>query len=117
MESKPVRLLSADEILAAPDLAFEDVPVPEWGGTVRIQALPADEAAELIELLNTPEGKKLGPVRVLAQSAVDDKGARLFTQAQVEALKKKSMRVFLRLQKTAMDINGFNDVKEAGKNG
>ncbi|MFE3382837.1 hypothetical protein [Streptomyces anulatus] len=35
--------LSAEQILDADDLAIEDVPVPEWGGTVRVKGMSGTE--------------------------------------------------------------------------
>jgi hypothetical protein len=45
LEAPPV--LTADQIRAAPDHREELVPVPEWGGAVRVRSLSMDEAMAL----------------------------------------------------------------------
>jgi len=54
-------LLSADAIFAADDMVYEDVPVPEWGGEVRVSVMTGAERDELEH-------------RVLAEGKTDDDG-------------------------------------------
>lgn len=108
------KLLTAEEILAASDLATVDVEVPEWGGTVRLRQLSAGETITFSEAASG--NKKLGTVKLIAMSAVDESGNRLFTDKQVEALKSKSIKIFVKLQKIALELNGFTEKEEALKN-
>jgi hypothetical protein len=39
-DSEVVKVLSVDEILQAKDFRDEVVPVPAWGGAVRVRTLP-----------------------------------------------------------------------------
>ena len=50
-------LLNKEQILNADDLTFEDVEVPEWGGTVRIRCLESTERDEFEQSLLDAKGK------------------------------------------------------------
>lgn len=116
--------LSREQILQAQDLGHEDVEVPEWGGTVRIKALTAGER-DLYEALVflDPKGdpvKRREDVRakLIAFAAVDVDGNRLFTEADIAALSKKSGRALDRLFEAASRLSGLGpeDVKALEKN-
>lgn len=62
--------LSADAILSAPDITEEDVPVPEWGGKVRVRALTRGEVHKIRYDARIPNTNPL---------QVDDAKADLFT--------------------------------------
>jgi len=110
-------LLTGAAILAASDLETIDLEVPEWGGTIRLRSLTADEAFDFMDLLNDPVKKKLAAVHLIALSAVDGEGTRLFpTPAEVEQLRRKNIRVFMRLQKALLKLNGFGDTADDVKN-
>ncbi len=98
--------LSADDILATDDLATTKVYVPEWKSSVRFRAMSAFEAIRFQEGLAGPQRKEAW-VKIFALCAVDADGQRLFTNEKMEALRKKSTPVFLRLQKMLMTLNGF----------
>lgn len=98
--------LSADDILSAEDLTVTKVHIPEWKGTVRFRALSAFEAIRFQEGLAGPQRKEAW-VKIFALCAVDADGQKLFTTDKMEALRKKSTPVFLRLQKMLMTLNGF----------
>ena len=119
-----MKLLTAAEILEKDDSQHEDVAVPEWGGTVRMCALSGDErdAYEKSIVRVTGKGKSESReivmegirAKLVARSAVDDKGARLFTDAQVSALGKKNAAVLDRLFAVAQRLSGLSkeDVDE-----
>lgn len=113
-------LLTRDAILAASDLKREEVQVPEWGGSVFVRELTADERDEL-ELSCYKERKKTGrPVcnhyraTVVSLSVVDDQGNRIFAPADVPALAKKSASVIDRLVTAAGKLSAITkeDVEE-----
>ena len=114
-------ILNRDAILAAQDLKFEDVDVPEWGGSVRVRVMTgADRDSYSSDLLDA-SGKfdaNAYRAKLLARCLVDDTGARLFTDAQVIELQTKSAAVIDRLFSVADRINGVNNaaVDEAAKN-
>lgn len=109
--------LTAAEILNADDLEYTEIEVPEWKGTLRLRVMSADEAIKFQDQINTPSLKKSAWVKILALCAVDGEGKRLFSDREMEALRKKSTKVFLRIQKVLLKLNGFTeDVEETAKN-
>lgn len=79
-------LLTKADIFAAQDLPTRDVEVPEWGGTVRIRALTVAQMEGLqAEFMAAQKDGLVVPqhwrAKHLALSAVDEKGALLFTEA------------------------------------
>lgn len=123
-----LKFLNAAEILAKDDAHFEDVEVPEWGGTVRIRSLTADERDAFDESITKLVGSGKYQTRELvmkgiraklvARSLINDKGERLFTDAQVEALGKKNATVLDRLFAVAQRVSALSKEevdKMAGK--
>jgi hypothetical protein len=108
-------LLTKEAILAANDLTFEDVPVPEWGGTVRIVTLRSVDRDHWD--INYPDARKAGRVRasLFAKCVVDDVGARVFGDADVEMLNGKSGAVLDRLFDVAVRLNGLRKTEADAK--
>ncbi|MDT0270253.1 hypothetical protein RM844_28680 [Streptomyces sp. DSM 44915] len=114
-------LLNRDQITAADDLAHEDVPVPEWGGTVRVRALTGQErdAWEASMLRLGPNGsvqaRSTKGVRVglVARTVIGEDGERLFTDKDMAALNEKSAAVIERLAAVARRLSGIG--KEAAE--
>ncbi len=126
-------LLTKEEIFAVDDFpAAKTVPVPEWGGEVLIRAMSAGER-DLYEQ-NLVAGR-LGDgdntvvsnvrARLLAFVIVDEDGERLFDEADIETLGKKSVvavdRVFAAAQKmnslTHADVKALEKNLESGQTG
>ena len=115
--------LTKDEILGADDLPFKDVDCPEWKGTVRVRTMTGDERDAFESSLLGPDGKptrKLTGLRALLVSltVTNDKNERLFTEADVEALGRKSSKALNRVFAAAQSLNGLSqaDVGELTKN-
>lgn len=120
--------LSREAILAAPDLTFEDVAVPEWGGTVRLRGLTGAERdqyeAEFLRI--DTSGRKVkydmelgnARARLVALSVVDGQGQRLFDERDVEALGRKSGAALDRVYAAAKRLSGLSeeDMEELQKN-
>lgn len=120
-------LLGREAILAATDLTTEDIAVPEWGGTVRVKMLMADERTAFEKACQV---KKRGPnntitvepndkinVRavLVAKVIVDETGAVLFPDANdVVLLGRKSSAALERVFEVACRMNGIGerDVEE-----
>lgn len=112
--------LSRASILAADDLKREEVDVPEWGGTVYIAAMTG-AMRDAWEASLAPGGKlDIGNIRarLVAYAAVDEAGARLFGDADAEALGRKSAAALDRCAKVAQRLNGLtgDDLEAARKN-
>lgn len=125
-----IKLLTALEILNKPDLTDEYVPVPEWGGTVRVREAMADERERYENTLmnivvdedtGKAEAKRgVTPAKVLLVSlcCIDKDGKRVFSESQVRQLALKSSvainRVFDVIAR--LSLLRFKDVKDAEKN-
>lgn len=122
-------LLTADQIGAADDRRHEDVPVPEWGGDIRIQSMSGTDRNSyqsetvIIGANGRPKGVELRDqyARLLARCIVDEEGRRLFvTEKQIKALGAKDASVLERLAKVAKRVSGLGEeaVEDAaGKSG
>lgn len=117
-------LLTRDAILKATDLPHEDVDVPEWGGTVRVRTLTGAERdqfeASIVELRGKKRKINTANIRakLVALSVVDEQGNRLFSDADVALLGKKSAAALDRVFAVAQRLSGVteDDVEELEKN-
>ena len=106
-------LLTKEQILAAADRPYEEVSVPEWGGAVRVRSMSGadrDDYEQWMANLNRAGGSLLLPnvrARLVALSAVGGDGARLFAEADIEALGAKSARALDRVFAAAKRVNGI----------
>lgn len=111
--------LTRDAILKAEDLPSEIVPVPEWGGSVIVRTMRADERdAYELECYDSREAsKKAGQgdhqehirARLAAWTIVDDGGNRIFTADDLHALGQKSARALDRVCDAARRLSGLGD--------
>lgn len=116
-------LLSKSAILGAEDLKHEDVPVPQWGGTVRVRMMTGAERDEFrTELAKRDPGDGVPAgefsAALLVATCVDEHGNRLFTVDEIEALRAKCAASLDKPASVAMRLNGLggNAVAEAAKN-
>jgi hypothetical protein len=116
-------LLSKAAILAADDLEYEELEVPQWGGTVRIRALSGTERDAFENSMYQQRGKDLVRnaanirAKLVARSVVDDEGERIFADQDVNALGKKSAAALDRIFEVAARLSRINedDVEAMGK--
>ncbi|WKV74219.1 hypothetical protein AW27_023545 [Streptomyces sp. PCS3-D2] len=119
-------LLSRAQIDAVDDRTWEDVPVPEWGGEVRILGLSGTErdAYQASMVRMGSQGNVAGvnladtSARLLAKCIVDADFNRLYTDKDVKALGVKNGAVIRRLFKEAQRISGLakESVEDAAGN-
>lgn len=108
-------LLTKEQILGVVDLAFEDVEVPEWGGTVRVGMLMGAERDAFEQGVVERHGKKTQlnltniRARLVALCVVDEEGQRVFGEADVKALGRKSALALNRVFEVAQRINGLTE--------
>jgi hypothetical protein len=107
------KVLTATEILDAPDIQVVDIDVPEWGGIVKLRPMSAEESIAYNEAVKAGD-RRHGAVILAATCLVDENGKQLFTEDQARGLVKKSLAALLRIQKVALRVNGFaeDEVKE-----
>lgn len=122
MTSKISRILTAEQILGMDDLNTVDVEIPEWSvdgqpGVVRLKALSAREALTFQrQMQSNAKAREDAMITIVVLSAVDENGNRIFNEKQVELLRDKSVRVFTRIQKHAMELNGFGEQRDPKEN-
>lgn len=110
--------LTKEQILGAKDREPVVVSVPEWGGDVRLTAMSAAErdAFETSMMGKGDNVKKLANFRArfVARCIVDDDGNRLFADADIVELGKRSGAVLGRVFDEARKVNGMTqaDVEE-----
>jgi hypothetical protein len=119
-------ILSRDDILRAADLPTEEVHVPEWGGSVLVRGMTgAERDAFESSVVELKAGNKATSVnmqniraKLVALTVVDEKGERLFSQADVELLGNKSAAALQRIFEAAQRLSGLTqaDVEELAKN-
>lgn len=108
---------------AAQPLPIERVEVPALGGFVYIRAMSGSERDAWEKSLLVGRGKKRDVdttnvrARLIARVACNDKGDRLFTDAEAETLGKLRVDVLNTLFEVAQRLSGVSDadVEELGK--
>ena len=115
-------MLSADEILKAPDIdGIEKLNVPEWGGEICVKIMTGAERdrweMQTTALLKNPANINIR-ASLCAMTICDEKGKRLFTDAQVDELGKKSSIALDRVFTVAQRLNRLtnSDLEELEKN-
>jgi hypothetical protein len=117
-------LLTRDDILSVDDKVFEDIEVPEWGGTVRVRGMSGqqrdDYEASIIQQNGNDRKVNLSNARakLVARCLVDESGALLFTSDDVRALGRKSARALERVFDKARELSGMSeqDVENLAEN-
>jgi hypothetical protein len=110
-----VAYLTRDAILSADDLQYEDVNVPEWGGTVRVRGLTGRERdafeASLVKQKSGKGSIDLSDVtsKLIARTVVDEEGQRLFTDLDIKGLGAKSGVALNRVFAVAQRLSGLSD--------
>ena len=121
MQDEKKKILTKDQILQAKDARMEEVKVPEWEGSVFVRSLTGRERDQLeAEILQTPGKKNMENLRskLIALSAVDEKGNRLFELKDAVALGEKNARALDRIFAVAQRLSGLTakDMEELTKN-
>lgn len=117
-------LLSKDQIWQAEDIQVIDVPVPEWGGEVRMRGLTGRERDDFEAKSVVQKGSDRQVnirnlrARLVAACAVNEDGSALFEPSDVMHLGQKSAVALERLFDAARKLSGMtpNDVKELTEN-
>lgn len=116
--------LSREAILEAQDVQFEEVPVPEWGGVVRVKSLTGTERDALEASMVQGKGKNVNVnlanlrAKLVARAVVNENDKRIFEDTDIIALGKKSASALQRVFEVAQRLSGLSaeDVDELTKN-
>ncbi|WP_405710111.1 hypothetical protein OG264_16110 [Streptomyces xanthophaeus] len=108
-------LLTRAQIDAADDRTWEDIEVPEWGGSVRILGLSGTErdAYQASMVRMGSQGNVTGvnladtSARLLAKCLVDESFQRLYTDKEVKEIGAKDGKVIKTLFAEAQRISGL----------
>ena len=115
-------MLSAEKILKAQDLSeLEKVDVPEWGDFVYVRKMNGMERDRWELMTSNAVEKPMGAnirASLCAMTICDEKGKRLFTDNQMNALGAKSASALDRIFSVSKDLNKLNDddIEELEKN-
>ena len=103
--------LTRDAILGVDDRQFEDVAVPEWGGTVRVRGLQGNERDRWeTTLLDKKNQIRENPRAKLVQLCIiDERGQLLFSKEDIAALGRKSAAALARVFEAAQRLSGLTD--------
>ena len=110
-------MLSSSDILECDDSNYDVISVPEWGGDVRIRTMTGGER-DSWELYVTNEVKKTNSVnvraRLVALTACDKDGKRIFGDGQIAALNKRNGKALDRVYDAALRLNKLteSDIEE-----
>ena len=114
-------VLSKEQILQADDLKRETVDIPEWGGEVLLRELRGRERDAFEE--GSMDSKRNVTMtnmraRLVALSAIDEEGERLFTAKEATELGDKSATALNRLFEVCCRLSGITseDVDALEKN-
>ena len=106
-------MLTRDEILKKVDTQIKIVKVPEWGGDVRVRGMTGEERdafeggiAKVVNGKSIVDTKNIR-ARLLVNCIVDEKGERIFSMEDIEALGKKSASALQRVFEVAGDLCGL----------
>jgi hypothetical protein len=128
VEVKMAEYLSRDDILNASDIQTEEVAVPEWGAKkVLVRGLTgterdAFEEASLHRYGKKGQNKEINlkdfRARLISWSIIDKESKRIFSDADVPALGRKSAAALQRVFDVASRLSGLSesDVDELVKN-
>jgi len=116
-------LLDKDAILSANDRATREVEVPEWGGTVIVQAMTGkqrDEFEAAVQRRSKGDAVDIRGLKVLLVilTTVNQENEPLFTLDDADALAAKSGAAIDRIFRAASELNGLaeSDIKDLAKN-
>ncbi len=115
-------ILTREQIEAIDDLKVKmvEVPVPEWGGSVYIRPMTVRELDDYSNAVVRAKEKGLPDFRsrLVAYCLCDEKGERLFSDADVDALSRHNAVVVNRLYEACDKLNDISPrkVEEVGGN-
>lgn len=118
-------MLTRDQILGCQDIKIQEVPVPEWGGSVFVKSLTGKELDAYQAGIVKMRGDKVQGVnmdnmraRMCAMAICDADGKRLFSDSDVELLAAKNSGALNRVFLVVQQLSGLTDeeLKETSKN-
>ena len=122
------KFLSAADVEFAVDAKYDEIEIPEWGGTIRLKSLTAGQAMrQRIDLGKYPDD---GMCVILIYSAVNEADEYIYSMDRKDEdknsptfgvpldlimLRKKSMKVLDRIQRICVALNKEKPAEEVKK--
>ncbi len=106
--------LSRDDVLRAQDFETREVEVPEWGGTILVRELNAEEVEEVglgqLDAQGNRDLRKVAGLRVkvISWATIDEEGKRLFLAKDVQQLGKRSSQTVQRVFDVIQELSGIS---------
>src|SRR5438270_806435 len=103
-------MITRELLLQKRDLARKEVAVPGLDGSVFVRNMTAGERDRFEQIAGPAEkqGRRNYRALIVAFSACDEAGARLFTEADLPALAEQSVTVIDPIAEAAAEVNGFS---------
>ncbi len=113
--------LTRDDILAAGELRYESVKVPEWSGEVLVWEMSARDRDRFDSSLATNNGDGANMDNIRARLVVmcvrNADGVRLFSDADADVLGERSRIGMIRVADIAQRVNGMVSDDDDGETG
>lgn len=99
------KILSAEEIIEAPDLEERELFIPEWKGSIKLKSLTKAAHAEMRRnaVVGDDFDLDLYDIQIFIHGVVEPK----FTEDQAQALLEKNAGVIERVNRTIVQISGL----------
>lgn len=101
-----LKILSREAILALDDLPVEILDIPEWGGSVKLRGMSAEERIKWLDRVQGEDGK-VDLEKAQYYAVVFGVLEPEFEEADVEFLKKKSASALDRIAKKWLELSGI----------
>ena len=108
-------LLTRDDIANVDDRQYDEVEVPEWGGSVRVRGMSGTERdayeASILEQRGNDRKVNLANARakLVVRCLVDEAGQLLFNADDVRLLGRKSAKALERVFDKARELSGMSE--------
>ena len=108
-------LLTRDDIANVDDRQYDEVEVPEWGGSVRVRGMSGTERdayeASILEQRGNDRRVNLANARakLVVRCLVDEGGQLMFTPDDVRLLGRKSAKALERVFDKARELSGMSE--------
>lgn len=110
-------LLNRDAVLKVTDTVTKDIPVPEWGGSLRVRTMTVAERNDFARRASS-EDKVSVAAWLVSVLAVDENNKPLFKAEDVPEIERRNFRAVDRVVQAILEVNGISEkkVEEAAKN-
>ena len=109
---KELKILSVEDILAAPDIREQIVEVAEWGGSVRIRSFSKKRQQELRHQAEVPDRggrRRIDNDKLEMMLFIHGVVEPIFMENHYAQLREKSAGAMDRVLKAVMDLSGLRD--------